>query len=191
MARIYLVRHAQAAAGWGEDQDPPLSDKGKQQAQAVAKELQQLTQEHKQLSVISSPILRAKETAAPFGKLSDLNISIETKVAEIPSPIDDLQERLPWLMSVMKDQWSNLSPALLTWRKDCIDYLSSIEQDCVIFSHYIAINVAIGYCQEDDNVICYNPDNTSIHIFENDKTSLGERTLKIVSLGREANTHIN
>ena len=37
---IYLVRHGEAAAGWGDHPDPGLSALGQKQAKAVAVELQ-------------------------------------------------------------------------------------------------------------------------------------------------------
>jgi broad specificity phosphatase PhoE len=39
MPRIYLVRHAKPAAGWGDDPDPGLDALGATQAEAVAREL--------------------------------------------------------------------------------------------------------------------------------------------------------
>ncbi len=189
MANIYIVRHGQAASSWDQDLDPPLSELGQQQAQASASKMISLLNERNQLDSIqcvSSPILRAHETAQAFQALSQKEIIIEPRVAEIPSPIDDLQERMPWLMSIMKDSWPNLSSLLNQWREDCINYVSSLEQDTLIFSHYIAINVLIGHCRNDERVICYHPDNASVHHFNNDSQGL-----TLVSLGKEANTTIN
>ena len=36
MARLYMVRHGKAAAGWDGDADPGLDALGRQQAEAVA-----------------------------------------------------------------------------------------------------------------------------------------------------------
>ena len=196
MAKIYLVRHGQAAANWGQDLDPPLSELGKAQAQSVSQDLQKLIAAERKVNIISSPIRRALETSIPFCQARGQEASIESKVAEIPNPLDNMDDRLPWLMNIMKDDWANLSPTLLSWRSDCIHYLSQLTHDSVIFSHYIAINVIIGYCQGKDKVISYHPDNTSIHIFENhteqiNNNSANDLKLRIISLGKEANTSIN
>ena len=87
--------------------------------------------------------------------------------------------------SLRGDDWKNLSPALNTWRTSCIEFIATLQEDSIIFSHYIAINVIIGHCQNSDKVISYNPDNCSIHHFEN------SQNLKIVQLGKQAQTTIN
>ncbi len=190
MTKIYLVRHGQAAAGWNQDLDPPLSEKGQQQAEQVSDSLVRLIPNIDETQCISSPIKRAHETAGYFSRKQNKAINIEARVAEIPSPTNELNERMPWLMQVMKSQWSVLSPELNQWRQDCIDYVLSLEQDSVIFSHYIAINVLIGHCNQDDRVISYNPDNCSIHQFEITDSEKG-RELSIVELGTQAKTKIN
>lgn len=185
MTQIYLVRHGQAEAGWDQDINPPLSKLGQQQAQMAAKVLCESIANIKDFQCIASPIKRAHETAQYFANAAKKEIIIENRVAEIPSPMQDLQERMPWLMSVMKDEWPNLSPALNAWRNDCIAFICSLKQDSIIFSHYIAINVMIGHCQHNEQVISYHPDNCSIHHFEN------EPQLHIVSLGKQAETKIH
>ena len=40
--KLYLIRHGQPKAGFGEDRDPGLDELGRQQAAAVAKELESL-----------------------------------------------------------------------------------------------------------------------------------------------------
>lgn len=185
MSKIYIIRHGQAAASWDQDEDPPLSELGQQQAQQVSTTLPGIIPNLDDIQIISSPIKRAFQTAQPFVKACQKPLHIEKSVSEMPSAIENVRERMPWLMSVMKDQWTNLSPNLLAWRQQCLDYLNSLEKDSVIFSHYIAINVAIGHCQKNDAVICYRPDNTSIHVFEN------RPQLQIISLGKQADTKIN
>ena len=39
MARVLMVRHGRAAAGWNVDPDPPLDDLGRAQALAVAADI--------------------------------------------------------------------------------------------------------------------------------------------------------
>ena len=185
MPKIYFIRHGQAAATWDQDEDPPLSPLGQQQAEQVSLSLLNTIPNLDEIQIISSPIKRAFQTAQPFVQACQKPLSIEKAVSEIPSAIENVSERMPWLLSIMQDRWQNLGHGLLSWRQQCLDYLSSLEKDSVIFSHYIAINVAIGHCQKTDEVICYRPDNTSIHIFEN------KPHLQIISLGKQAITKIN
>src|SRR5438094_10408475 len=140
MARLYLVRHGRAAAGFGESHDPGLDDLGRTQAEAVAQELAS----RGPLPILTSPLRRTRETAAPLAKLWRIEPVIENAVAEIPSPTDNLQERVAWLREVMAGSWRNATPALAQWRENVIAALLRVRGDAVIFSHYIAINVALG-----------------------------------------------
>jgi len=186
MTKIYSVRHGEAAAGWDQDLDPPLSPLGYEQARVAAQTLTRIVANPKTIQCISSPIKRAHQTAQAFAELIQKEIIIEHRVAEIPSPISEVQKRMPWLKSVMQDSWPNLSPELNLWRNNCINYIKSLENDCVIFSHYIAINVLIGHCQNNNAVINFHPDNCSIHQFEMQKGKL-----QLVQLGEQAKTKIN
>jgi len=62
MARLVLVRHAEPDASWGEHPDPGLSALGVRQAEETAKRLTSLGP----TSIVTSPLLRARQTAAPL-----------------------------------------------------------------------------------------------------------------------------
>ena len=89
---IYLVRHGQAAASWGEHPDPGLSDLGRTQAKHAAEILNDKAIEH----VYTRPMARCQETAAAFVLASNLQAVIEPRVTEIPTP-SDVTDRVPWL----------------------------------------------------------------------------------------------
>jgi len=60
MAKFYLARHAEAPAQWFVDADPALSALGKQQAETAARAFVSRAP----LPILSSPMKRARETAA-------------------------------------------------------------------------------------------------------------------------------
>ncbi len=182
MARIYLVRHGRAAASFTDDLDPGLDDLGQSQAQTAAENLK----DRVPLVLKSSPLARAFETAQPLAGLLGQDVSIEPRVAEIPSPGLSLEERGPWLRGVMQDAWSNQSPELQQWRGDIVSCLLEVEHDTVFFSHYVAINAAVGAATGDDRVLVFRPDNGSISCLSNDGN-----TLSLVSRGDEAETRVN
>ena len=63
--RIYMVRHGRASAGWDTALDPGLDELGQAQAREAADQLQSL-----QLSnLITSPLLRCQQTAAPLAQM--------------------------------------------------------------------------------------------------------------------------
>jgi broad specificity phosphatase PhoE len=177
MARIHMVRHGRAAAGFGESHDPGLDELGQKQAEDVAQELAP----GGPLPIMSSPLRRTRETATPLAKLWRTEPVIEEAVAEIPSPTDNLQERVAWLREFMAGSWRNATPALAQWREDVIAALLAIDEDTVIFSHYIAINVAAGTALDDDRIVVFSPDNCSVTVFGNDAGSL-----RLIEKGREA-----
>ena len=109
---IYLVRHGEAAAHWGEHPNPGLSETGAAQAEAVA---QTLVQNGSIRQAFTSPMQRCVETAAPFAKVSGLSAPVATEITEIPTPAD-IADRRAWLSTLMAGTWDQ-APALVTdWR---------------------------------------------------------------------------
>ncbi len=183
MAKIHLVRHGQAAAGFGAHRDPGLSDLVWSQAEAVADMLAALGP----LAVFSSPLARAYETAQPLAARWQVEIATEPRIAEIPSPSEDLEARSAWLREAMQGTWRDLGASYVAWRDDVARCLLEAEADCVMFSHYIAINAAVGAAQSDDRLLVFSPDNCSVTTLDN-----SDGLLTVVSLGRTAaDTRVN
>ncbi len=182
MPTIRLVRHGEAAAGFGTHKDPGLSAHGQDQARQVARTLAKLAP----VALYSSPLARAYETAQPLAAAWQAPIAVEPRVAEIPSPTHDLAERAAWLSQAMAGRWSDLADEFVGWRNALETCLLGYDHDCVIFSHYVAINAAVGIAQNDDRMRIFGPDNCSVTTLTND----GHR-LSVVSLGVTATTKIN
>ncbi len=181
MAKIYMVRHGQASAGWDGDIDPGLSPLGREQAEAAARSLAPLGP----IQVLTSPMTRARETAQALCSLWQIEAEVEPRVAEIPSPTKDLAQRSKWLHKVMQDRWSNLDSDLQSWRRKMIDTIRRIKEDTIIFSHFIAINVLVGESIDNDLVVGFLPDNASITILE-----VYNKNIALVEKGKEAKTII-
>ncbi len=178
MPRIHMVRHGRAAAGFGEDMDPGLDDLGRSQADAVAQRLNALGPR----LILSSPLRRTRETAAPLTALWTATPVIEPAVAEIPSPKGmGLEERVVWLRALMAGSWRNVPPELAAWRVACIAAMAALAQDAVVFSHYVAINVLLGAATADDRVVAFSPQYCSVTVFDNDGGAL-----RLVEKGGEA-----
>ena len=183
MTRLYMVRHGQAAAGF-DTADPGLDALGRSQAEAVSKVLAPKGP----LPILASPLLRTRETAQPLAKLWKREPAIEHAVAEIPSPGHmSVTERVPWLRQFMAGSWRDADKGLAEWRARVIATLASQKADVVIFSHYVAINVAMGAALGDDKVVVFSPANCSVTVFDTD----GAR-LSLVDRGQEASlTRVN
>ena len=74
--RLIVVRHAKAAPG-DPDASRPLTGKGRKAAAELARELRDAHPD----AVISSPLLRAVETATPIAKKSGLEVEIDARLA--------------------------------------------------------------------------------------------------------------
>ncbi len=183
MTKLYLVRHGRPLARFDQDVDPGLDDVGREQAQAVAAELAPLGP----LDVVTSPLRRTRETAAPLEAAWGIAARVEPAVGEIKSPTDDVVERGAWLGAILRGQrgWSELDEERLRWRDGVVDALLALETDAVVFTHYIAINAAVGVATGDDRVVNFRPDNCSCTVLDSDGT-----VLRVVELGRQAETAI-
>lgn len=179
MPRIHLVRHGQASATWEQALDPGLSDLGREQAEAVARDLAPLGP----LALFASPLARAQETAAPLARLWSRTPVIEPRLAEIPKPRHEIADRGAWLRGIMEGTWEAAGEDLSAWRDIPIGALVGQREDCVIFSHFVPINVCVGHCLGRPEVVVFRPDYCSVTIFETDGT-----TLRLVEKGREADT---
>ena len=128
LARIYMIRHGEAEAGWGEDRDPGLSARGTVQASEVAERLVQLGP----LDVVSSPLKRCRETSAPLCDAWRTSPRIETAVAEIVSPTQDLTSRSAWLRKIFEGNWADTEDVVQQWKRGVPEALLKLRNDTVV-----------------------------------------------------------
>ncbi len=98
MVNIYLVRHGKAFSNWGEALDPGLDGQGKRQAEDVVESFSLKDP----VDIVSSPLLRARETALPLSKAWKIKPVIDVRVSEIPTPKEYIEARNQWLREVMQ-----------------------------------------------------------------------------------------
>ncbi len=184
--QIALVRHGRASGGWDTALDPELDDLGRGQARDTANKLNQIFV-GKEVEIISSPLLRCRQTADAFVKFRELPVRVCAEVTEIPSPIGiEMSGRVDWLRGVMRGKWSDLDENYRAFRDGLVEFVRAIERDAVIFSHFIAINAVIGSLTNDDRLVIRSLDNCSITLLERDATG----KLQIAQSGHEADTLI-
>ena len=176
MPEIIMVRHGEASESFRTSVDPGLSGLGREQAIAVSAQLVALTD----YGLFSSPLKRARETAAPLEAAWGRRGAIEPRVAELPSDGVGMDDRGEWLARIMTGTWPEVGARQAEWRSQLIDCLLSANTPRIYFSHFIAINVAVGLATGDDRVICVRPKNTSVFRFSNDG---GE--LRVLALGEQ------
>jgi broad specificity phosphatase PhoE len=177
---IFLVRHGEAAANWGEESNPGLSQLGQQQAEDAAAHLRQHIGED--TLVLSSPLQRAVETASPLATRLRIAVREDEAFREIPSPVS-LPRRQLWLRQFMQQQWSEQGEELLTWRTDALQHLLKLTQPAVVFTHFLVINAVVGQVLDRNETLCFWPGNGSITHFHHTGSSL-----ELATLGKEMET---
>ena len=181
MVRLYLVRHGKAAASFAEAHDPGLDAAGAAQAEALAERLGPLGP----LPIITSPLRRTRETAAPLERHWRFTARVEPAVGEIPSPMDEPELRGAWLRRVMASGWPAQPDDLRAWRQEVVDTLRGLARPTVVVTHFIAINAAVGAAESDDRVVCFEPDHCSITVLD-----VEDGRLRLVRRGAERATQV-
>ena len=184
--QIALVRHGRASAGWDTAIDPDLDEIGIKQSQEVANKLNLIFSD-KSVEIVSSPLLRCRQTAEAFAKLRNLSVRVCEQVTEIPSPVGfEMHQRVDWLREAMQGTWVDLGDRYVAFRDSVVEFVKKLNNDSVVFSHFVAINAVIGALTGDDRLVIRSLDNCSITLLERDLAG----NLRIAQSGHEANTLI-
>ncbi|WOR16252.1 histidine phosphatase family protein [Hyphomonas sp. FCG-A18] len=178
---ITLVRHGEAAAGWGDHPDPGLSDTGYAQAQAVASSLSTRSVS----LILTSPMQRCRETAHALEKVLDQTALVTPEVSEIPTPEDLQQDRVDWLKGLMAGNWSDTPPVIQDWRQALIAKIVTLPDNTVVFTHFVAINAIVSGLEGSDAAVVFRPTYCSQTILER-----AADRLQVTRRGAEAETRV-
>lgn len=181
MPRIVLVRHGRPVAGYGDDHDPGLDDAGRAQAEAASEALASIGPQ----PILVSPLRRTRETAAPLAQRWAATPVVDERVGEVRSPSDVLEERVPWLRTVLASSWPDLPDELRVWREDVLAALRELQEDTVVVTHFVAINVVVGAATADARVVSSTPDYCSRTIVD-----VEPHHFRLVELGAQAATTV-
>lgn len=188
LKRFYVIRHGKPSATWGgEDDDPGLDETGQAQARAARDWLMALPPEERPTKVVSSPLRRCLETAEPTARALGVEIEVDPRVGEIPTPAAlSLEARGPWLRKSFGGTWAEIEGDLDydAWRREITASLAA-RGGTAVFSHYVATNAVVSQLLGDPKVLAFRPDHASITVLATD----GE-TVSLVELGREATTGV-
>ena len=183
--KVILVRHGEAASTWdGDDRDPGLSPKGVDQAKSINDFTKKIFS--KEYEFISSPKKRAIETLKYASEGIDINFSINENFVEIPAEDIDSDIRFEWLKDISTRKIDTLPDDIKNWRKKIIETTFSLENNSIIFCHFMVINVLVGYAIEKDRLLHFYPDNASITEIE-----IENKNISVVSMKDVEKTIIN
>ena len=178
---ITLVRHGEAAAGWGEHPDPGLSDAGYAQAQAVASSLSAAPVS----LILTSPMLRCRETALPLERTLGQSAVVTPEISEIPTPANLEQDRVDWLKGLMAGNWSDTPALIHDWRQALLAKIVTLPDNTVVFTHFVAINAIVSGLEGTDAAVVFRPTYCSQTILERAGTKL-----QVARRGAEATTRV-
>lgn len=196
MPTLYVVRHGHVHPSPTDPEDPELSEQGHSQAASVAEELKGRLPG--KLPIVTSPMRRCRETAAPLCALWGVQPLVEPRVAEVPGPPPELLPRAEWIRRSLLVDWPefiDLGQSLVNgydsmmsnWRAGVLEAVLACPYDAVIFSHFVPVNVLTGQATGSNRVACFLPDHTSVTVFETSGAGI-----RLIERGREkkpATTH--
>lgn len=177
---LYLIRHGEAAASWGDHPNPGLSELGHRQAEAVAEELAELGVRQ----IVSSPMQRCRETARPLERLLGVKADIVEEVSEIQTP-PGVKDRVSWLRTFMAGTWPMEAKSHVEWRDKMEARLLSMPDRTAVFSHFVAINAIVSKLQDQPETKVFSPTYCSVTILER---RAGRLTVQ--RLGSESETRV-
>lgn len=188
MKIVHVIRHGRPASTWGgADEDPGLDEVGLSQARAVADEILSLPDEERPWRVVSSPLRRCRETAAPLAEALGVELVIDPRVGEIPTPAKlSAEERPAWLRTAFGGRWDEIVGDLdyTTWARDVAAALSDHE-GAAVFSHFVALNGAVSVATGQPEVMAFRPDHCSRTVF-----GIEDDRLILIAKGREAQSQV-
>ncbi len=106
MPTLYVVRHGRVASSPIDPDDPELSAEGQSQAASVAQQLR--TRLPGKLPILTSPLRRCRETAAPLCEIWGVEPVVEPRIAEVPGPPPAALPREEWLRRALVAEWPEL-----------------------------------------------------------------------------------
>lgn len=188
MTFVHVIRHGKPATVWGGgDEDPGLDELGHAQARAVAEAILTLPTARRPARVVSSPLRRCRETAAPLAEALGVTVEIDARVGEIPTPAAlSPAERPTWLREAFAGRWDQIRGDLdyVAWTQGVAAALRE-HGGAAVFSHFVALNAAVSVATGGAEVMAFRPDHASLTTFviEDDRLILVEK-------GREARSQV-
>lgn len=188
MPLIHLVRHGRIADVPADPLDPELGEQGLEQARAAARELNAHLPHP--LPILTSPMRRCRQTAAPLAELWQATPVVEPRVIEVPAPRQPGLQREQWLKRLLAADWTQADEgdngaAVAAWRRGVREAILACGGDTVIFTHFVPINVIVGLALGQDSVCCFRPDNGSVTVVE-----ISAGGIRMVERGREVQTRV-
>ena len=157
---IIVVRHGEAESSFGTHPDPALSKNGVEQSLKLIQHGQ--LQSLEDFIFISSPKLRAIETAKPIANKFNKEIKIDKTFIEITSENIETDQKQNWLKQLVQKEKKQLPSNIKLWEKNIHEKIKSFHQKTIIFSHFMVINSILSTLSNKNNLLYFYPGYCSI-----------------------------
>lgn len=187
MPTIHLIRHGHVVDADRGDTDPQLDALGLAQATSLADSL--AARFPRALPILTSPLRRCRQTAAPLARIWKTEPRIEPRVTEIPSPSAEPAARRAWLAKMLSGSWPEAARSsvdegfavrLSTWQQGVLDAVTGCAAETIVFSHYFAINWICSVATDSERIGGIRPAHASVISLE-----LEHGIIRLVDMGRQ------
>jgi broad specificity phosphatase PhoE len=183
---LYLIRHGESDLAWGGDPfqgargdqwDPPLSERGREQAERLAARLTVMDLDP--FVVYSSPLRRAIETARTFATAAGVAVAVEDDLMEAHiggwegKSFEEIVETDPQVIHHLRHQeaiWhrapgAELGPRFRSRVRGTIEEILARHPDhnVLVFAHGGVINAYCGALLDLPQEMFFLPENTSVN----------------------------
>lgn len=172
---LVLVRHGEPVRIEGAEgaADPPLTERGRRQADAVARWLREAEVLD---AVVASPLRRARQTAEPIAEAYGLTLEVDEGLAEFDReapdyvPVEELKAvNDPRWEALASDRWHELHPDLdpEEFRATVVEAIEKViaahpGKRVAAVCHGGVINIYLAHVLGIDRDMWFEPDYTSI-----------------------------
>ena len=172
---LILIRHAlplRVESADGSPADPPLGDEGRLQAERLARWLAREPLD----GLYTSPLKRARETAAPLEAALGLRAAVEPRVAEFDKdapvyvPLEELKRTDPERWRALIDSGFYLEGEVDRFRAEVVSALDEVIEanpgrQVAVFCHGGVVNAWLSHLLGLERLFLFEPAYTSVSRF--------------------------
>ena len=117
---------------------------------------------------------------------SNKDIVLDNTFIEIPSKNTALNQKQNWLKKILSTKKDSLPKYIKIWSEEIFNKLITIENDSVIFTHFMVMNSIVSSLIKSETLLSFYPDYTSVLEIISDN-----KKIKSYSIEGNKKTYIN